>query len=153
MIIQTQEQLDDVCAQLAKGDYIAIDTEFLRDRTFYPKLCLLQMSGPNVDAVAVDPIEFPLDWTSLNALLHNENVIKVFHAARQDLEIFYFMNNEIPHPLFDTQVAAMVCGYGDSIAYNKLVQDITGQALAKNAQFTDWSPPPLIKKAIRLRFG
>ena len=148
MIIQTQQQLDDICAKLSKGDYITIDTEFLRDRTFYPRLCLLQMAGPDIDAVAVDPIEFPLDWTSLNALLHNENVLKVFHAARQDLEIFYYMNNAIPHPIFDTQVAAMVCGYGDSIAYNKLVQDITGHALAKNAQFTDWSRRPLSKKQL-----
>jgi ribonuclease D len=148
MIIQTQQQLDNVCARLSQGDYITIDTEFLRDRTFYPRLCLLQMAGPDVDAVAVDPIEFPPDWTSLNALLHNEKVLKVFHAARQDLEIFYYMNNAIPHPIFDTQVAAMVCGYGDSIAYNKLVQDITGHALAKNAQFTDWSRRPLSKKQL-----
>lgn len=148
MIIKTQQELDDICAALSKGDYITIDTEFLRDRTFYPKLCLLQMAGPDVDAVAVDPVEHPLDWTALNNLLHDEDVLKVFHAARQDLEIFYFLNNAIPHPIFDTQVAAMVCGYGDSIAYNKLVEDITGNKLAKNAQFTDWSRRPLSKKQL-----
>lgn len=149
MIIKTQKELDDICAKLSQAPYITIDTEFLRDRTFYPKLCLLQMAGPDVDAVAVDPVEYPLDWTSLNALLADEDVLKVFHAARQDLEIFYYLNNVIPHPIFDTQVAAMVCGYGDSIAYNKLVQDITGHALAKNAQFTDWSRRPLSKKQLK----
>ena len=146
MIIKTQDQLNDICAELSQKPYITIDTEFLRDKTFYSRLCLIQLSADDFDAVAIDPIEFALDWTPLNDLLHNEDVIKVFHAARQDLEIFYFMNNKIPHPIFDTQVAAMVCGYGDSIAYNKLVQDITGQTLEKNAQFTDWSRRPLSSK-------
>lgn len=146
MIIKTQDQLNDICARLSQKPYITIDTEFLRDKTFYSRLCLIQLAADDFDAVAVDPIEFELDWTPLNDLLHNENVIKVFHAARQDLEIFYFMNDKIPHPIFDTQVAAMVCGYGDSIAYNKLVQDITGQTLEKNAQFTDWSCRPLSSK-------
>lgn len=146
MIIKTQDQLNDICAQLSQKPYITIDTEFLRDKTFYSRLCLIQLSADDFDAVAIDPIEFELDWTPLNDLLHNENVIKVFHAARQDLEIFYFMNDKIPHPIFDTQVAAMVCGYGDSIAYNKLVQDITGNTLEKNAQFTDWSRRPLSSK-------
>lgn len=148
MIIKTQGQLNDICAKLAKKPYITIDTEFLRDKTFYSRLCLIQLAAEGIDAVAVDPIEFDLDWKPLNDLLHNENVLKVFHAARQDLEIFYQMNGKIPHPIFDTQVAAMVCGYGDSIAYNKLVQDITGHALEKNAQFTDWSRRPLSSKQL-----
>ena len=148
MIITKQSDLDRVCAELAQQPYITIDTEFLRDKTFYSRLCLVQLAGPETDAVAIDPIEHDLDLTSFNALLENENVIKVFHAARQDLEIFYQMNGKIPHPIFDTQVAAMVCGYGDSIAYNKLVQDITGHALAKNAQFTDWSRRPLSSKQL-----
>lgn len=148
MIIKTQAELDDICAKLAKKPYITIDTEFLRDKTFYSKLCLIQLAAEDIDAVAVDPIEFDLDWTPLNDLLHNEDVLKVFHAARQDLEIFYQLNGTIPHPIFDTQVAAMVCGYGDSIAYNKLVQDITDTTLAKNAQFTDWSRRPLAEKQL-----
>ncbi|HPF77666.1 MAG TPA: ribonuclease D [Alphaproteobacteria bacterium] len=148
MIIKTQKELDDICATFSKKPYITIDTEFLRDKTFYSRLCLIQIAAEDVDAVAIDPIEFDLDWAPLNDLLHNENVLKVFHAARQDLEIFYQMNGKIPHPIFDTQVAAMVCGYGDSIAYNKLVQDITGHALAKNAQFTDWSRRPLSGKQL-----
>lgn len=148
MIIKTQEQLKDICAKLAKHPYITIDTEFLRDKTFYSRLCLIQLCAPDMEPVAIDPIEFDLDLTPFNDLMHNEDVIKVFHAARQDLEIFYQMNGKIPHPIFDTQVAAMVCGYGDSIAYNKLVADITGQALEKNAQFTDWSRRPLTDKQL-----
>jgi len=148
MIIKTQDKLNAACAALSQKPYITIDTEFLRDKTFYPILCLIQLSSDDFDAVAVDPIEYDLDLTPLNDLLHNENVLKVFHAARQDLEIFYYMNGRVPAPLFDTQVAAMVCGYGNSIAYNRLVQDITGNALAKNAQFTDWSRRPLSTKQL-----
>jgi ribonuclease D len=148
MIIKTQEELEKICAELSEKPYLTIDTEFLRDKTFYSRLCLIQLAGPDTDAVAIDPIEFDLDLTPFHALMENENVIKVFHAARQDLEIFYQMTGKIPAPLFDTQVAAMVCGYGDSIAYNKLVADITGKALAKNAQFTDWSRRPLSEKQL-----
>lgn len=148
MIIKTQDHLNRVCAELSQKPYITIDTEFLRDKTFYSRLCLVQLAAPDFDAVAIDPIEFDLDLTPFNDLMHNQNVLKVFHAARQDLEIFYFMNGKVPHPIFDTQVAAMVCGYGDSIAYNKLVQDVTGQALEKNAQFTDWSRRPLTDKQL-----
>lgn len=148
MIIKTQKELNTVCAELSQKPYITIDTEFLRDKTFYPILCLIQLGADNFEAIAVDPIEYDLDWSPFNDLLHNENVLKVFHAARQDLEIFYYLNNKIPTPIFDTQVAAMVCGYGDSIAYNRLVQDITGHALAKNAQFTDWARRPLSGKQL-----
>ncbi len=149
MIIKTQKELDEICAKLAKSPYITIDTEFLRDKTFYSKLCLVQLASPDVEPVALDPVQYnTLDWTSFNDLMQNEAVIKVFHAARQDLEIFYQMNGKIPHPIFDSQVAAMVCGFGDSIAYNKLVQGITGHSLAKNAQFTDWSRRPLSDKQL-----
>lgn len=147
-IIQTQEHLENVCKELATKPYITIDTEFLRDKTFYSRLCLVQLAATDFEPVAIDPIEFDLDLAPFHALMQNANVVKVFHAARQDLEIFYQMNGVIPAPIFDTQVAAMVCGYGDSIAYNKLVQDITGTALAKNAQFTDWSRRPLAEKQI-----
>ncbi len=148
MIIKTQDQLVEICNALSQNPYLTIDTEFLRDKTFYSKLCLIQLAGPNVDAVAIDPIEFDLNLTPFHDLMANKNVVKVFHAARQDLEIFYQMTGTLPTPLFDSQVAAMVCGYGDSIAYNKLVTDITGTALAKNAQFTDWSRRPLSEKQI-----
>lgn len=149
MIIQTQEQLNEFCAALAKGPYLAIDTEFLRDKTFFPKLCLLQMAGPDVNAAAVDPLIPGLDWTPVRELMANENVLKVFHAARQDLEIFWHLYKVLPTPIYDTQVAAMVCGFGDQVAYNALVRELTGKELEKNAQFTDWSRRPLSDKQIR----
>ncbi len=149
MIIQTQAELDDFCAALAKGPYLTIDTEFLRDKTYFPRLCLLQMAGPDVDAAAIDPLGPVLDWTPVKNLMANEAVLKVFHAARQDLEIFYHLYKVLPTPIYDTQVAAMVCGFGDQVAYNALVRELTGQELEKNAQFTDWSRRPLAPKQIR----
>lgn len=149
MIIQTQEELNEFCAALAKGPYLAIDTEFLRDKTYFPRLCLLQMAGPDVDAGAIDPLMSGLDWTPVKELMANESVLKVFHAARQDLEIFYHLYKVLPTPIYDTQVAAMVCGFGDQIAYNALVRELVGKELEKNAQFTDWSRRPLSEKQIR----
>ena len=149
MIIQTQAQLNDLCAALSKCPYLAIDTEFLRDKTYFPRLCLLQMAGPGVDAAGIDPFIEGLDWTPIKELMANESVLKVFHAARQDLEIFYHLYKVLPTPIYDTQVAAMVCGFGDQVAYNALVRELTGQELEKNAQFTDWSRRPLAPKQIR----
>lgn len=149
MIIQTQSELIDFCARLAQGPYLTIDTEFLRDKTYFPRLCLLQMAGPDVDAGAVDPFIEGLDWEPVRALMANDKVLKVFHAARQDLEIFYHLYKVLPTPIYDTQVAAMVCGFGDQVAYNALVRELTGHELEKNAQFTDWSRRPLSPKQIR----
>lgn len=146
MIIKTQKQLDELCAALADKPYIALDTEFLRDKTYYARLCLLQVAGPDVAAVALDPIDTDLDWTPFIALMDDVNIIKVFHAARQDLEIFHDLYKRLPAPVFDTQVAAMVLGYGDQIAYHALVRDLTGHELEKSAQFTDWSRRPLSAK-------
>lgn len=149
MIIQTQDQLNTLCAALSTCPYLTIDTEFLRDKTYFSKLCLLQMAGPGVDAAAIDPLLPGLDWEPVRALMANENVLKVFHAARQDLEIFYHLYKVLPTPIYDTQVAAMVCGFGDQVAYNALVRELTGHELEKNAQFTDWSRRPLSPKQIR----
>ncbi len=148
MIIKTQKELDDLCAALKGKPYIALDTEFLRDKTYYSKLCLLQVAANGVEAVALDPIETDLDWTGFMTLMDDTSVVKVFHAARQDLEIFYDLYKRLPAPIFDTQVAAMVLGYGDQIAYNGLVRDLTGKELEKSAQFTDWSRRPLSEKQI-----
>lgn len=148
MIIQTQEQLNEICQKLSQKPYITIDTEFLRDKTYFSKLCLVQLSADDIDPVALDPIATNLDWAPFYDLMKNQKVLKVFHAARQDLEIFFQEADFIPSPLFDTQVAAMVCGYGNSIAYSRLVGDITGTQLAKNAQFTDWSRRPLSEKQL-----
>lgn len=149
MIITKQAQLDDFCADLAKGPYLTIDTEFLRDKTYFPKLCLLQMAGPGVDAAALDPLIPGLDWEPVRELMANANVLKVFHAARQDLEIFWHLYKVLPTPIYDTQVAAMVCGFGDQVAYNALVRELVGHELEKNAQFTDWSRRPLSERQIR----
>ncbi|PZQ47411.1 MAG: ribonuclease D [Micavibrio aeruginosavorus] len=149
MIIQTQEQLDALCAALSAGPYLTIDTEFLRDKTYFPRLCLLQLAGPEVNAAAIDPFIEGLDWEPVRALMANKDVLKVFHAARQDLEIFYHLYGELPTPIYDTQVAAMVCGFGDQVAYNALVRELTGHELEKNAQFTDWSRRPLSERQIR----
>lgn len=149
MIIQTQDQLDQLCAALSRGPYITVDTEFLRDKTYFPKLCLLQLAGPDVDAAALDPFIEGLDWTPVKDLMANEQVLKVFHAARQDLEIFYNLYGVLPTPLYDTQVAAMVCGFGDQVAYGALVRELTGKELEKSSQFTDWSRRPLSSRQIK----
>ncbi|MFA7456548.1 MAG: ribonuclease D [Micavibrio sp.] len=149
MIISTQSELNAFCAALAKGPYLTIDTEFLRDKTYFPRLCLLQMAGPDVDAAAIDPLIKDLDWAPVRELMANQNVIKVFHAARQDLEIFWNLYGVLPTPLFDTQVAAMVCGFGEQVAYNALVRELLGNELEKSAQFTDWARRPLSEKQTR----
>jgi len=149
MIITTQDQLNALCAALSQGPYLTIDTEFLRDKTYFSRLCLLQMAGPDVEAAALDPFIEGLDWTPVKELMANEKVLKVFHAARQDLEIFWHLYKVLPTPIYDTQVAAMVCGFGDQVAYNALVRELTGHELEKNAQFTDWSRRPLSERQIR----
>lgn len=147
-IITNTQSLAAFCKKLQQNRFLTIDTEFLRDRTYYPRLCLLQMAGPDIDAMAVDPLADGIDLTPLIDLLNDERVIKVFHAARQDLEIFYQLTGKIPHPIFDTQVAAMVCGYGEQIGYNNLVSDICKVRLDKGAQFTDWARRPLSKRQL-----
>ena len=149
MIVDTQNQLNQLCADLSACAYITVDTEFLRDKTYFPKLCLLQLAGPGVDAAAIDPLIPGLDWEPVRQLMANTNVLKVFHAARQDLEIFYHLYKVLPTPIYDTQVAAMVCGFGDQVAYNALVRELTGNELEKNAQFTDWARRPLSARQIR----
>jgi ribonuclease D len=153
MIIQTQNELETLCRSLAGQPYFTIDTEFLREKTYYPKLCLVQVSGPDGNAAAIDPLVGNLDLSPLFALLADEKVLKIFHAGRQDLEIFYRLTGKVVHPFFDTQIAAMVCGYGDSIGYESLVRNITGNSLDKSVQFTDWSQRPLSKRQIDYALG
>ncbi|QQG35961.1 MAG: ribonuclease D [Micavibrio aeruginosavorus] len=147
-VIHTQAELEALCAELAQGPYFTIDTEFLRDKTYYPQLCLIQVASPEGEPRAIDPLMDGIDLQPLFALLADEKTVKVFHAARQDLEIFYNLTGKVPHPIFDTQVAAMVCGFGESIGYYSLVADICGVHLDKGAQFTDWSRRPLSKKQL-----
>ena len=140
--ITTSEELAAVCERMAKHRYVTVDTEFLRETTYYPLLCVAQMATAD-EAVVVDALAPGIDLAPMFDILTNENVVKVFHAARQDIEIVWNMAGKIPHPIFDTQVAAMVLGYGDSISYDQLVQRITGDQLDKSNRFTDWTRRPL----------
>ncbi|MBB4185165.1 ribonuclease D [Sinorhizobium terangae] len=146
-MIQTTVDLEAACKRLAQSNYITIDTEFLRETTFWPELCLIQMASPDL-AVIVDPMAPGIDLAPFFALMGNPDVVKVFHAARQDIEIIHHLGNLIPHPLFDTQVAAMVCGFGDSVSYDQLVNRIKNEQIDKSSRFTDWSRRPLTDKQL-----
>jgi len=141
-LIATTAELADVCSRMAGHPFITVDTEFLRESTYYPLLCVAQMASPD-EAVVIDALAKDIDLAPFFELMTNERVIKVFHAARQDIEIVWHMAGKIPHPIFDSQVAAMVLGYGDSISYDQLVQRITGDTLDKSHRFTDWTRRPL----------
>ncbi len=144
--ITTTEALSDFCAKARNHPYVTVDTEFLRERTYYSRLCLVQLAVPgdaDDDAVLLDPLVNGLSLEPLYDLFRDTSVVKVFHAARQDLEIFFVEGGVIPEPLFDTQVAAMVCGFGEQAGYETLVRKIAGQPLDKSSRFTDWSRRPL----------
>jgi ribonuclease D len=141
-LITTSEELAAVCMRAARHAFVTVDTEFLRETTYYPLLCVAQMASPD-EAAVIDALAPGIDLAPFFALMVDENVVKVFHAARQDLEIVWNMAKMIPHPIFDTQVAAMVLGYGDSISYDQLVQRISGDMLDKSHRFTDWARRPL----------
>jgi ribonuclease D len=146
-LISTTADLSAVCSRLAQHPVITVDTEFLRETTYYPLLCVVQMASPD-EAVVIDALAEGIDLAPFFALMANETVLKVFHAARQDIEIVWHRANIVPHPIFDTQVAAMVLGYGDSIAYDQLVERITGHRPDKTHRFTDWSRRPLSKEQV-----
>jgi ribonuclease D len=146
-MIETTAELAAACETLASGEYLTIDTEFLRETTFWPQLCLIQMAGPDI-AVIVDPMAKDIDLAPFFELMANTDVVKVFHAARQDIEIIYNLGKLIPHPIFDTQVAAMVCGFGDSVSYDQLVSRIKNVHIDKSSRFTDWSRRPLSEKQL-----
>lgn len=144
--LTTTEELEAYCEEAAKHAYVTVDTEFLRERTYYSKLCLVQLAMPGTDdsgAVLVDPLAEGLSLEPLYELFRDTSVVKVFHAARQDLEIFFVDAGVFPKPLFDTQVAAMVCGFGEQVGYETLVRKIAKAPLDKTSRFTDWSRRPL----------
>lgn len=141
-----------LCDKLRNEPFVTIDTEFVREKTYYSQLCLVQLAGAE-DVAAIDPLAAGIDLNPLFDLLADSSVIKVFHAARQDVEIFVHMTGQAPAPLFDTQVAAMVCGYGDQVGYDRLVQKITGEVIDKGSRFTDWSRRPLTTKQIDYALG
>ncbi len=140
--ITSTRTLTETCARLARHPFVTVDTEFLRESTYYPKLCVLQMASVD-ESVVVDALAPAIELSPLFDLLADQRVVKVFHAARQDIEICWHEAQMIPAPLFDTQVAAMVLGYGDSISYDQLVHRITGDTLDKSSRFTDWTRRPL----------
>ncbi|MFL6798466.1 MAG: ribonuclease D [Xanthobacteraceae bacterium] len=140
--ITSNEKLAEACARLARYEFVTVDTEFLRESTYYPKLCVAQIASMD-EAVVIDALAPGLDLGPFLSLMADERVVKVFHAARQDIEICWHEAGIIPHPLVDTQVAAMVLGYGDAISYDQLVQRITGDTLDKSYRFTDWTRRPL----------
>lgn len=144
--LTTTDALAAYCARAANAPFVTVDTEFLRERTYFAQLCLVQLALPGTDdsdAVLVDPLADGISLEPLYALFRNPDVVKVFHAARQDLEIFHVEGGVVPAPLFDTQVAAMVCGFGDQVGYETLVRRIAKAPLDKSSRFTDWSRRPL----------
>ena len=146
-LIATTADLADVCARLARHDFVTVDTEFLRETTFWPIVCVIQLASPD-EAVAVDAMATGIDLTPFFELMRDARVTKVFHAARQDLEIIWKLAGIVPAPLFDTQIAAMVCGFGDQVSYGELAQSICKVAVDKSSRFTDWTRRPLSQAQI-----
>jgi ribonuclease D len=146
-LITDTEALAQFCALQHGARFVAIDTEFMRERTFWPILCVVQVAGPE-EAAGIDALAPGIDLAPLLALMADPAILKVFHAARQDLEIFFQLSGEVPDPIFDTQIAGMVCGFGDSASYETLVKRLAGAALDKASRFTDWAHRPLTERQI-----
>ena len=142
-LIADSGELAALCRSLSAQPFVCVDTEFIRDKTYFPRLCLVQLAGPDGEARAVDPLAPGLDMAPLLDLMGDGSVLKVLHAARQDLEIFFHLSGRVPGPLFDSQVAAMVCGFGEAIAYERLARKIAGAVIDKSSRFTDWAARPL----------
>ena len=146
-IVQTTDELRVLTQELAGAPYLALDTEFMRDQTYWPKLCLIQIAAPGTSAI-IDPLAEGMDLTPFYDLLRQPGVVKVLHAARQDLEIFSQQGGVIPEPLFDTQIAAMVCGFGDAASYETLARKLARVEIDKSARYSDWSHRPLSKRQL-----
>ena len=151
-VITTTAELQAACARMARHPYVTVDTEFHRETTFWPILCLVQLAGDD-EALAIDALAPEIDLKPLFALMADPHVLKVFHAARQDVEIFWKLAGVVPSPMFDTQVAAMVCGYGEQVSYSELVQSICHTSVDKSSRFTDWVRRPLAKAQIDYAIG
>ena len=151
-IITTTNDLNDLCSRLITHDFVTVDTEFMRESTYWPDLCLIQIASEEEEAI-IDPLSDDLDMAALYDLMGETSVVKVFHAARQDIEIFFNLSGKVPTPIFDTQVAAMVCGFGEQISYSMLVQKVTKAELDKSSRFTDWAKRPLSEKQLNYAIG
>jgi len=150
--ISDSQSLDKAITTLETAPFVTVDTEFMRESTYWSKLCLIQIASEAHEYI-IDPLAENIDLGRFYELMTNEAVVKVFHAARQDVEIFHNQSGKIPHPLFDTQIAAMVCGYGESAGYETLVREIVNQQLDKSSRFTDWSRRPLSEKQLSYALG
>ena len=146
-IVETTDELRAFVAELAHAPYLALDTEFLRDQTYYPKLCLIQVAAPGIEGI-IDPLSPGMDLAPFYDLIRRPNIIKVLHAGRQDIEIFFLQGGVLPTPLFDSQIAAMVCGFGDAASYETLARKVAHVEIDKSARFTDWSHRPLSKRQL-----
>ena len=151
-LITRTEELAEACARLGSAEFVAVDTEFMREQTFWPRLCLIQMAAGSTE-VLVDSLAPGMDLTPFFELMVNERVLKVFHSARQDVEIVHHLARVIPHPIFDTQVAAMVCGFGEAVSYSMLVKRLLNRNLDKTSRFTDWSRRPLSERQLTYALG
>jgi ribonuclease D len=146
-IVTTTGALADLCAELAQDEFVAVDTEFMREQTYWPELCLIQIAGEKREAI-IDPMAAALDLAPFYRLMADAKVLKVFHAARQDIEIFVYRAGDVPRPVFDTQIAAMVCGFGEQIGYEAIVRKLARAQIDKSSRFTDWSRRPLTEKQL-----
>ncbi len=147
-VIETTADLETCCRRLSEAEVVTVDTEFIRENTYYPRLCLVQIASDD-HVVAVDPLAKGIDLAPLLALLADPDILKVFHAGRQDMEIFYhLMEGDLPHPVFDTQVAAMVCGFGEQVSYERLVGALANARIDKSARFADWARRPLPERQL-----
>lgn len=145
--IDSSAKLAAFCERQSGADYVTVDTEFMRDKTYWPQLCLVQIAGPEAAAV-IDPLAPGIDLAPLLALMADRRLLKVFHAARQDIEIFVNLAGAVPGPIFDTQVAAMVCGFGDAVSYETLAGKLAGAQIDKSSRFTDWAHRPLTERQL-----
>lgn len=153
-LITTSKDLKSLCAKLKKSDFVTVDTEFIREKTYWARLCLIQVAGDDEEPFAIDPLAEGLDLSPFWELMLNKEVLKVFHACRQDLEIFFKeMDGKLPTPIFDTQVAAMVCGFGEQVSYEVLVNTVCKKQLDKSSRFTDWALRPLTAKQLKYALG
>ena len=151
-VVTTSEDVAAVCARMRKHPFVTVDTEFHRETTFWPILCLVQLATDE-EAVAIDALAPGIDLSPVYALMSDARVLKVFHAARQDVEIFWKLGGVVPAPMFDTQVAAMVCGYGEQVSYSELVRSLTKATVDKSSRFTDWQRRPLAPAQIEYAIG
>ena len=145
--VKDTNHLAELCSKINKSKFLAIDTEFIREKTYWPKLCLIQVFNGE-DKIIIDPLVKGLDLKPFFKILSNNEIVKIFHSGRQDIEIFYNLTKKIPKNIYDTQIAAMVCGFGDSIGYENLVSQLLGKKIDKTSRLTNWSNRPLSKKQI-----